>query len=148
MAGDDDAAGWLHPRLPGRPDAHGNSVEGRFPFLDRDVVDFANALPASQKLFGLEEKHLLKRNFADLVQTTSFTARSSRTGPPTLRASSRQPSCLVDEVMSERAVTRGRRVRAVGGGGPAGEVRAKRRTEHEQHGQHASCRRCFHAAHI
>ena len=44
-----------------------NSVEGRFPFLDRDVVDFANALPARHKLFGLEEKYLLKRAFADLV---------------------------------------------------------------------------------
>ncbi len=44
-----------------------NSVEGRFPFLDRDVVDLANALPARHKLFGLEEKYLLKRAFADLV---------------------------------------------------------------------------------
>jgi asparagine synthase (glutamine-hydrolysing) len=44
-----------------------NSVEGRFPFLDRNVVDFANALPARHKLFGLEEKFLLKRAFADLV---------------------------------------------------------------------------------
>jgi asparagine synthase (glutamine-hydrolysing) len=44
-----------------------NSVEGRFPFLDRDVVDFADALPARHKLFGLEEKYLLKRAFADLV---------------------------------------------------------------------------------
>jgi asparagine synthase (glutamine-hydrolysing) len=44
-----------------------NSVEGRFPFLDRDVVDFASTLPARQKLFGLEEKYLLKLAFADLV---------------------------------------------------------------------------------
>ena len=44
-----------------------HSVEGRFPFLDRDVVDFTNALPAWHKLFGLEEKYLLKRAFADLV---------------------------------------------------------------------------------
>jgi len=44
-----------------------NSVEGRLPFLDRDVVDFASTLPARHKLFGLEEKYLLKRAFADLV---------------------------------------------------------------------------------
>ncbi len=44
-----------------------NSVEGRFPFLDRDVVSFADGLPAWQKLFGLEEKYILKRAFADLV---------------------------------------------------------------------------------
>jgi asparagine synthase (glutamine-hydrolysing) len=44
-----------------------SSVEGRFPFLDPDVMELANALPARHKLFGLEEKYLLKRAFADLV---------------------------------------------------------------------------------
>jgi asparagine synthase (glutamine-hydrolysing) len=44
-----------------------NSVEGRFPFLDRDVIEFANRLPARHKLCGLDEKHLLKRAFEDLV---------------------------------------------------------------------------------
>lgn len=44
-----------------------NSVEGRFPFLDKEVVDLANTLPARHKLFGLEEKYLLKEAFADLV---------------------------------------------------------------------------------
>ncbi|HEY3411383.1 MAG TPA: asparagine synthase (glutamine-hydrolyzing) [Propionicimonas sp.] len=44
-----------------------NSVEGRFPFLDPDVVEYANALPARHKLFGLDEKFLLKHAFADLV---------------------------------------------------------------------------------
>lgn len=44
-----------------------HSVEGRFPFLDSDVVDFASTLPARHKLFGLEEKFILKRAFADLV---------------------------------------------------------------------------------
>jgi asparagine synthase (glutamine-hydrolysing) len=44
-----------------------NSVEGRFPFLDHDVVEFASSLPARHKLFGLEEKFVLKRAFADVV---------------------------------------------------------------------------------
>ena len=44
-----------------------NSVEGRFPFLDKDVVAFANQLPARHKLAGLDEKHLLKLAFEDLV---------------------------------------------------------------------------------
>jgi asparagine synthase (glutamine-hydrolysing) len=44
-----------------------NSVEGRFPFLDPNVVEFANALPARHKLFGLDEKFLLKYAFADLI---------------------------------------------------------------------------------
>ena len=37
-----------------------NSVEGRFPFLDHRLVEYASALPMSLKLFALDEKHLLK----------------------------------------------------------------------------------------
>jgi asparagine synthase (glutamine-hydrolysing) len=44
-----------------------NSVEGRFPFLDAEVVAVANALPAWFKLRGLDEKHVLKRVAAGLV---------------------------------------------------------------------------------
>jgi asparagine synthase (glutamine-hydrolysing) len=45
----------------------GNSVEGRFPFLDHNVMEFANALPPEAKLRVLDEKHLLKRAAADLL---------------------------------------------------------------------------------
>ncbi|TPM26957.1 asparagine synthase (glutamine-hydrolyzing) [Mesorhizobium sp. B2-3-5] len=38
-----------------------HSVEGRFPFLDDEVVSLANSLPASHKLRVLDEKHVLKR---------------------------------------------------------------------------------------
>lgn len=55
-----------------------NSVEGRFPFLDPNVVSFANSLPSRHKLFGLEEKALLKHAFADLV-------------PPAIRQRPKQP---------------------------------------------------------
>lgn len=44
-----------------------NSVEGRFPFLDHRVVELANAMPSRHKLLGMDEKHVLKRAFADLV---------------------------------------------------------------------------------
>jgi asparagine synthase (glutamine-hydrolysing) len=37
-----------------------NSVEGRFPFLDREVVELASSLPDSYKLHVLDEKHVLK----------------------------------------------------------------------------------------
>ena len=38
-----------------------NSVEGRYPFLDHRVMEFASTLPAQLKLFGLTEKYMLKR---------------------------------------------------------------------------------------
>lgn len=37
-----------------------HSVEGRFPFLDADVMDFCNSLPPEYKLAGLNEKFILK----------------------------------------------------------------------------------------
>jgi asparagine synthase (glutamine-hydrolysing) len=39
--------------------AHG--VEGRFPFLDHRVVEFAARIPPRMKLKGLREKHILRR---------------------------------------------------------------------------------------
>jgi asparagine synthase (glutamine-hydrolysing) len=45
----------------------GNSVEGRFPFLDHRVVEFGAAIPPAYKVRFLEEKWILKRAFADAV---------------------------------------------------------------------------------
>lgn len=44
-----------------------HSVEGRFPFLDHNVAEFAGRLPARHKILGLEEKHILKLACGDLV---------------------------------------------------------------------------------
>jgi asparagine synthase (glutamine-hydrolysing) len=44
-----------------------SSVEGRFPFLDRDVVELAGRLPDAVKLRGLDEKHVLKRLGRELL---------------------------------------------------------------------------------
>jgi asparagine synthase (glutamine-hydrolysing) len=45
----------------------GNSVEGRFPFLDHRVVEHAATIPPKYKIRFLEEKHILKRAFADII---------------------------------------------------------------------------------
>ena len=45
--------------------AHG--VEGRFPFLDHRLAEFAAALPSSSKLRGLREKDILRRWAARLL---------------------------------------------------------------------------------
>lgn len=41
--------------------AMGNSIEGRYPFLDYRVIEFCNTLPARFKLNGLTEKYLLRK---------------------------------------------------------------------------------------
>jgi asparagine synthase (glutamine-hydrolysing) len=44
-----------------------NGVEGRFPFLDHRVAEFAARLPSSLRLRGLDEKYLLRRAVAGFV---------------------------------------------------------------------------------
>jgi len=41
--------------------AAANAVEGRFPFLDHRVVEFAATIPPWHKIFGLKEKFVLKK---------------------------------------------------------------------------------------
>ncbi len=45
----------------------GHSVEGRFPFLDHRVVEFAASLPDDLKLRGLNEKYILKKTFYPML---------------------------------------------------------------------------------
>jgi asparagine synthase (glutamine-hydrolysing) len=58
--------------------AMANSVEGRVPFLDHRVVEFAGRLPARYKLRGLKEKAILKASLKDLL-------------PQEIRARTKQP---------------------------------------------------------
>lgn len=44
-----------------------NSVEGRFPFLDYRLVDFADSIPARHKILFLDEKYILKKAFPDII---------------------------------------------------------------------------------
>ena len=86
-----------------------HSVEGRFPFLDRQVAALADALPARYKLRVLDEKHVLKRVAAEVGPCRRFcSGRSSRIGRPTpCRSPVRWPG--VDRG--------GRRREGAGGGG-------------------------------
>jgi asparagine synthase (glutamine-hydrolysing) len=47
--------------------AMANSVEGRVPFLDHNVIEFANQLPPNYKLRGLKEKAVLRKSVEDLL---------------------------------------------------------------------------------
>lgn len=47
--------------------AMAHAVEGRYPFLDRRVVEFAAKLPPSMKMKVLNEKYLLKRSTEGLI---------------------------------------------------------------------------------
>ena len=49
--------------------AMANSVEGRFPFLDHRVVEFAGRIPTRYKMKALNEKNILKQAMADILPT-------------------------------------------------------------------------------
>jgi asparagine synthase (glutamine-hydrolysing) len=50
--------------------AMANSIEGRFPFLDHRVIEFANRLPPRYKLRALSEKYVLKKAVQGLLPET------------------------------------------------------------------------------
>lgn len=83
----------------------GNSVEGRFPFLDREVMALANSLPATYKLKVLDEKHVLKRVARGLV-TDEILSRPKQPyrAPDALSFIGAARPGWVDELMSEAAV--------------------------------------------
>jgi asparagine synthase (glutamine-hydrolysing) len=82
-----------------------HSVEGRFPFLDREVVALANSLPASYKLRVLDEKHVLKRACASLVPD-GIVARKKQPyrAPDALAFAGSDAPPWVDELLSESAL--------------------------------------------
>jgi asparagine synthase (glutamine-hydrolysing) len=55
--------------LPAQGDrvAMANSVEGRFPYLDHRLIEFAARIPPSWKIRGLTEKYLLRRALSGLL---------------------------------------------------------------------------------
>lgn len=83
-----------------------HSVEGRFPFLDIDVMEFCNALPPSYKLRLLDEKHILKRVAAKIVPAEILTRKKQPyRAPDAISFVSDDAPDYVGEMLSESAVT-------------------------------------------
>jgi asparagine synthase (glutamine-hydrolysing) len=82
-----------------------NSVEGRFPFLDVDVMDFCNSLPPSYKLRVLDEKHILKRVARDIVPADILTRKKQPyRAPDAISFVEANAPDYVGDVLSESAV--------------------------------------------
>jgi asparagine synthase (glutamine-hydrolysing) len=64
----------------------GNSVEGRFPFLDHRVAEFAARLPDRAKLPGLREKYILRRAVQPLLPANIVRREKRPYRAPILRA--------------------------------------------------------------
>jgi asparagine synthase (glutamine-hydrolysing) len=88
--------------------AMAHSVEGRFPFLDKRVVEFCCQLPPSLKLRGLNEKYLLKRMAQNMVPPEILLRRKRPYRAPVHRCffgNGRSPD-YVEELLSDSALSR------------------------------------------
>ena len=86
--------------------AMANSIEGRFPFLDHRVIEFANQLPPRYKLMGLTEKYLLKRSMKGLLPESVRTRSKQPYRSPDSQSffNDGKPVEYVAELLSERRV--------------------------------------------
>jgi asparagine synthase (glutamine-hydrolysing) len=84
--------------------AMAHSVEGRYPFLDYRVVEFANHLPPDQKLRGLTEKWILKRLGRRLLPPEIWQRPKRPYRAPVHRSFFPDTPDYVDELLSQRAL--------------------------------------------
>ncbi len=86
--------------------AMGHSIEGRYPFLDHRIVEFANNLPLDQKLYGLTEKWLLRRMGRKYLPETIWKRPKRPYRAPIHRSffGERTPE-YVRELLGEKALT-------------------------------------------
>jgi asparagine synthase (glutamine-hydrolysing) len=83
-----------------------NSVEGRFPFLDRQVAALAESLPPEYKLRVLDEKHVLKRAARGLVlESVLDRKKQPYRAPDALSFASAEAREWIDEIASPRALS-------------------------------------------
>jgi len=82
-----------------------HSVEGRFPFLDRNVAALADSLPPAYKLRVLDEKHVLKRAAAEVVPPEILERKKQPyRAPDALSFAGADAAGWIDEVAGPRAV--------------------------------------------
>ncbi len=84
-----------------------HSVEGRFPFLDAEVMDFCNALPPHYKIAGLTEKFLLRR-LAQGILPDEIVHRQKQPyrAPDAMSFVVPAPPPYVDDLLSEESLRR------------------------------------------
>ncbi len=85
--------------------AMGNSIEGRFPFLDHRVIEFACKLPRRYRIHGLDEKFLLKQAARNVIPD-GIIERSKQPYRAPISGCFFGETCLdyVDDLMSEAAI--------------------------------------------
>jgi asparagine synthase (glutamine-hydrolysing) len=84
-----------------------NAVEGRFPFLDHRIAEFAANVPPGYKLFGLKEKYILKRAMQPEIPASILKrVKQPYMAPDSNSFVQADSPEYVSEMLSEAALTR------------------------------------------
>ena len=84
-----------------------NSVEGRFPFLDHRVIEFANRLNPKLKMRALNEKYLFKQAMKNQLPKQIIDRHKQPYRAPDIPAFfSAHPPAYVDDLLSEEKLKR------------------------------------------
>ncbi|HJS66405.1 MAG TPA: asparagine synthase (glutamine-hydrolyzing) [Nitrospiraceae bacterium] len=80
--------------------AMAHAVEGRYPFLDHRVVEFATTVPVGLKMKVLDQKHLLKQAVKGLIPESIRTRHKQPYRAPDGRSFFGHKDCYVQEALS------------------------------------------------
>lgn len=85
--------------------AMANSIEIRLPYLDPRILDFMAQVPPKWKILGLNEKHILKKSFKNILPE-NITARSKHPyrAPIARSLLQGQPAQYTREMLSEKSI--------------------------------------------
>jgi len=88
--------------------AMASSIEGRFPFLDHRLIEFANGLPPKLKIKGLTEKYLLKKSMTSLLPESIRTRTKQPYRAPDSQSffDNGKPVDYVEDLLSEARIAR------------------------------------------
>jgi asparagine synthase (glutamine-hydrolysing) len=83
-----------------------NSVEGRYPFLDEKVVFLACNIPEPLKLYGLNEKYILRESFKGIIPEIIRNRKKFPYHSPEAKIffNKNFNDCYVSDLLSERSI--------------------------------------------
>jgi asparagine synthase (glutamine-hydrolysing) len=84
-----------------------NSVEGRYPFLDHRVIEFASAIPPILKMYGLNEKYILRKSFEGIVpKSLLWRKKQPYRAPAPLLSGALNTNGLIRDVMAPETIAK------------------------------------------
>jgi asparagine synthase (glutamine-hydrolysing) len=82
----------------------GNSIEGRFPFLDHRLIEFASTIPPHYKMKVLDEKYILKTTFENILPKEIRTRDKQPYRAPISICFSKGHSNLASQLLGEKEI--------------------------------------------